>query len=240
MRIQRALARAGVASRRHAEELVVAGRVLVNGEVARVGQSIDPSRDTVTVDGKRIAAPASVAEAQWIVLNKPSGVMTTRRDPEGRRTVFDLVVDAPGLTYVGRLDLLTSGVLLLTTDGEAAHRLTHPSREVERSYEAHVRGDADAAAEQLLEEGVELEDGMVRAKRAVARHLGRGRWIFEVTLTEGRNREVRRLCEALGLQVDRLVRTRFGPVELGTLEPGRSRALTPRERTALERLLGRR
>jgi len=240
MRIQRALARAGIASRRHAEEIVAAGRVLVNGEPARIGQSVDPSRDTITVDGTRIAAPASVAEARWIVLHKPSGVMTTRRDPEGRRTVFELVEDAPGLTYVGRLDLLTEGVLLLTTDGEAAHKLTHPSREVERTYLAHVRGDADLAAEQALDEGVELEDGLVVPKRATARHLGRGRWLFEVTLTEGRNREVRRLCEALGLQVERLVRTRFGPVELGILEPGRSRPLTPRERTALEKLLGRR
>ena len=240
MRIQRALARSGVASRRHAEELIAAGRVQVNGETARVGQSVDPDRDAITVDGARIAAPPRAADATWVVLHKPSGVMTTRRDPEGRRTVFDLVPDTPGLTYVGRLDLLTEGVLLLTTDGEAAHRLTHPSREVERTYVAHVRGDGEAAVERALEEGVELDDGPVRVRRASAKHLGRGRWLFEVTLAEGRNREVRRLCEALGLTVDRLVRTRFGPIQLGELPPGRSRPLTPRERTALQTVLGRR
>jgi 23S rRNA pseudouridine2605 synthase len=239
MRIQRALARSGVASRRHAEELVASGRVQVNGEVARIGQSVDPVHDAIMVDGVRIAAPATAADAKWIVLNKPAGVMTTRRDPEGRRTVFDLVGDHPGLTYVGRLDLLTEGVLLLTTDGEAAHKLTHPSSEVERTYVAHVRGDADAAAADAMEHGVELDDGLVVPRRADARPLGRGRWLFEVTLAEGRNREVRRLCEALGLVVDRLVRTKFGPIELGELESGRGRALTVRERSALDRLLGR-
>jgi 23S rRNA pseudouridine2605 synthase len=239
MRIQRALARSGVASRRHAEELVASGRVTVNGEIARIGQSVDPVRDAIVVDGVRIAAPATAAEATWIVLNKPSGVMTTRRDPEGRRTVFDLVPDHPGLTYVGRLDLLTEGVLLLTTDGEAAHKLTHPSSEVERTYVAHVRGDADAAAAEAMEHGVELDDGLVIPRRADARPLGRGRWLFQVTLAEGRNREVRRLCEALGLTVDRLVRTKFGPIELGELEAGRGRPLTSRERMALDRMLGR-
>ena len=121
MRIQRALARAGVASRRKAEELIAAGRVRVNGQVAVTGQPVDPSRDTIVVDGKPVETPRTT---QWLVLNKPAGVMTTRSDPDGRRTVFDLVPDIPGLTYVGRLDYLTEGVLLLTTDGEAAHRLS--------------------------------------------------------------------------------------------------------------------
>lgn len=238
MRIQRALARAGVASRRAAEELIAAGRVQVNGVVATLGQSVDPDRDVLTVDGLRIKAPDTVAEARWIVLHKPSGYMTTRSDPQGRPTVFALVKDHPGLTYVGRLDLLTEGVLLLTTDGEAAHLLTHPSREVERTYVAQVRGDADEAVERALE-GVELEDGLVRARMAKARHLGRGRWEFEVTIAEGRNREVRRLCEALDLQVDKLVRTKFGPVTLDELPAGQSRSLTMRERASLDRMLGR-
>ena len=237
MRIQRALARAGVASRRHAEELVAAGRVHVNGRVATTGQSVRPTADEITVDGTRIAAPATRAE--WIVLNKPAGVMTTREDPQGRPTVFGLVPSHRGLTYVGRLDLLTQGVLLLTTDGDAAHLLTHPSTGVERTYVAQVRGDADLAVERLLDEGVELEDGPVTVRAARARHLGRGRWEFEVTLAEGRNREVRRLCEALDLRVDKLTRTQFGPVRLGELAPGASRALLPREREALERLLRR-
>lgn len=225
MRIQRALARAGVASRRAAEELVAAGRVRINGAVAETGQSVNPSLDTIVVDGRTIAAPAAPL---WVVLNKPSGVLTTRSDPAGRRTVFELVEDAPGLTYVGRLDYMTEGVLLLTTDGEAAHKLTHPSSEIERTYLATVRGDGAEAARAAVR-GVELEDGPVFPRDVSAHRAGRGLWDLELTIAEGRTREVRRLCEALGLRVERLVRTRFGPVKLGSLEPGKTRALTARE-----------
>ena len=232
MRIQRALARAGVASRRKAEELIAAGRVKVNGAVARTGQAVDPSRDTIVVDGKQIGAPKA---AEWFMLNKPAGVMTTRADPDGRKTVFDIVPDVPGLTYVGRLDFLTEGLLLLTTDGEAAHRLSHPSSEVERTYVATVLGKGDVAVEQARE-GVELEDGPVKPVRVDARRLGRDRWEFEVTITEGRKREVRRLCAALGLDVERLVRVRFGPVHLGELPTGQTRMLTSRERSALAKV----
>jgi len=235
MRIQRALARAGVASRRHAEELVAAGRVAVNGATAHIGQSVDPSHDQITVDGRRIGAVASAARATWLVLHKPAGVMTTRSDPEGRRTVFDLVPPVPGLTYVGRLDYLTEGVLLLTTDGDAAHRLTHPSREIERVYVAYVRGDAASAAREARA-GVELEDGRVLPRAVEIRPLGKGRWEFEVTIAEGRSREIRRLCEALGLEVDRLVRVRFGPVSLGRLSAGSTRQLTPKEALAIRSL----
>jgi 23S rRNA pseudouridine2605 synthase len=232
MRIQRALARAGVLSRRKAEELVALGRVTVNGTVAQVGQTVDPERDVILVDGNRIGAPAPT---EWFVLNKPAGVITSRHDPEGRRTVFDLVPARPGLTYVGRLDYLTEGVLLLTTDGSAAHRLTHPSHEVERTYVASVLGEGDLAVEEARY-GVQLEDGLVKPKRMRADKMGRGRWDLTITLSEGRNREVRRLCEALGLQVDRLVRVKFGPVELGDLASGRVRSLTRRERAELEKL----
>jgi 23S rRNA pseudouridine2605 synthase len=232
MRIQRVLARAGVLSRRKAEELVAHGRVTVNGAVAQVGQTVDPDRDVILVDGNRIGAPAPT---EWFVLNKPAGVITSRHDPEGRRTVFDLVPARPGLTYVGRLDYLTEGVLLLTTDGSAAHRLTHPSHEVERTYVASVLGEGDLAVEEARY-GVQLEDGLVKPKRMRAEKRGRGRWDLTITLSEGRNREVRRLCEALGLQVDRLVRVKFGPVELGDLGTGHVRSLTRRERAELEKL----
>ncbi|MBC7791146.1 MAG: rRNA pseudouridine synthase [Anaerolineae bacterium] len=229
MRIQRALARGGVASRRRAEELVAAGRVTVNGAVARTGQIVDPAVDKIVVDGEVVAR---ARESQWLVLNKPTGVLTTRRDPGGRATVFDMLPDIPALTYVGRLDYLTEGVLLLTTDGDAAHALTHPSREVERTYVALVRGDGERAARNALR-GITLEDGDMEVRDATAVSLGKGLWDFTVTLAEGRNRAVRRLCEALGLEVQRLVRTKFGPVSLGDLKPGKTRELTARERRAI-------
>src|ERR1700694_4078014 len=185
MRIQRALARAGIASRRKAEELVAAGRVRINGAIAETGQSVDPARDTITVDGKTIGAPAALV---WIVLNKPTGVLTTRADPGGRRTVFNLVDDGPGLTDVGRLDYMTEGVLLLTTDGDAAHKLTHPSSEIERTYVATVRGDGADAARAAMK-GVELEDGLVMPKDVTARRGGRGIWELDVNIGASKKRE---------------------------------------------------
>lgn len=236
MRIQRALARAGVASRRHAEELVAAGRVKVNGRQATVGQSVDPSRDRITVDDAPIQAPPTERQAVWTLLHKPAGVVTTRRDPQQRPTVFELVPDAPGLTYVGRLDFMTEGLLLLTTDGTAANALTHPSRGIERTYVATVKGNVARAAREVRA-GVELEDGPVHASGVEAWPIGNGRHEFQVTISEGRNREVRRLCEAVGLDVERLVRTRFGPIELGRLKPGEHRPLKREERQAIARLV---
>ena len=236
MRIQRALARAGVSSRRAAEALIAEGRVSVNGSVARTGQSVDPARDRITVDGKVIAAPTAPA---WLVLNKPPGVVTTANDPEGRKTVFSLVPARPGLTYVGRLDYMTEGVLLMTTDGAAAHKLTHPGTEIERTYRVLVRGNGPAAV-RAARQGVELEDGLVYPRDVEAHSMSRGLWELDLTISEGRTREIRRLCEALDLGVERLVRTRFGPVSLGRLPSGESRPLTRTEREIIDAIASRR
>jgi len=225
MRLQRALARAGAASRRGAEVLIAEGRVTVNGTTATIGQSVDPNADDIRVDGKKLSRTGA---ARWFVLHKPVGVLTTRRDPGGRRTVFDLVPDVPGLTYVGRLDYLTEGVLLFTTDGAAAHTLTHPSGGVARTYVATVRGDAPAAADRARE-GVKLDDGIAHPEDVRVRRQPGGTWSFEVTLREGRHREVRRLCDALGLHVDRLVRTAYGGVTVAGLGLGEWRELRPSE-----------
>lgn len=232
MRLQRALARAGVASRRAAEELIASGRVKVNGVMATIGQSVTPGEDVITVDGKTVDEPAA---AVWYLLNKPSGTLTSKSDPGGRPTVFSLVPKTPGLTYVGRLDYLTEGALLFTTDGTMAHRLTHPSFEVERRYEATVRGDMPAAVK-ALRRGLELEDGIVHAKEVEVESVGGGRSVLSLTLTEGRNREVRRVCEALGLDVARLVRVSYGPIRLGRLPRGQCRPLTSNEIALLNAL----
>lgn len=206
----------------------------VNGEVAHIGQVVDPERDDVRVDGKRIKAAAGQV---WMLLHKPAGVMTTRSDPEGRRTVFDLVQPVPGLTYVGRLDYMTEGVLLLTTDGKAANALTHPRYEVEREYVAIVSGDVESAVAEARR-GVELEDGIVRPIAVSSSRIGGGRAEFRVTIAEGRRHEVRRLCKALGLAIDRLIRVRYGPIELGNLPSGKSRQLTRAELAAIAQVTG--
>ncbi len=230
MRIQRALARAGVASRRKAEELITAGRVRVNGEVARTGQIVDPSRDD---DRRRRTRRRSAARHRLVRAQQ-----ARRRDDDAfrsRTAGARCSISCPsvrGLTYVGRLDYLTEGLLLLTTDGEAAHRLSHPRGEIERTYVATVIGKGDEAAH-IARGGVMLDDGPSNRSASSATHVGRDRWDLEVTITEGRKREVRRLCTALGLSVERLVRTRFGPIALGALPSGAVRELTAAEREAL-------
>jgi 23S rRNA pseudouridine2605 synthase len=233
MRLQRALARAGVASRRAAEELIEAGRVRVDGAVATLGMKVDPDRQTITVGGRRIA----LKPRRWLAFHKPLGVVTTAADEAGRRTVLDFIPEAAGLTYVGRLDVMTTGLLLLTTDGEAVHRLTHPKYRVPRRYTALVHGRPTAEVEQAVRGKVRVDGRPVQPAEVRVRPGHEGRSIVDVTLVEGRNRIVRRWAEALGLKVERLARLSYGPVRLGDLKPGEYRPLTPREEAALYRAI---
>jgi 23S rRNA pseudouridine2605 synthase len=225
MRLQRFLARAGVASRRQAEELIKAGKVRVDGKPAELGMSVEPGKSRVMVGRKVI----QLVPRRWIVMHKPMGVVTTANDEEGRRTVLDLIDDPTGLTYVGRLDVATTGLLLLTTDGEAVHRLTHPRYHIPRSYIALVHGVDPASLEQQAKGRVLVDDRPVIPSRVRVRPGREGRCVLEVTLTEGRNRIVRRWVEAMGGKVERLARVSYGPVRLGDLPPGGWRLLTPAE-----------
>jgi len=233
MRLQRALARAGVTSRRKAEALIRAGRVRVDGAVAALGSSVDPARQRVTVDGRRVR-PAPVA---WLALNKPVGYVVTRSDPEGRRTVYDLLPNVPGLTYVGRLDVMTSGLLLLTTDGAAAHRLMHPRFAVPRTYWLRAHGLGAAELEAALKRPPAIDGRPVRVLDSRVRPAAQSVEV-ELTLAEGRQRIVRRLAEALGLKVEWLHRVAYGPVRLGRLAEGKHRRLSQHEVEAIERLHG--
>jgi len=234
MRLQRALARAGVTSRRKAEDLIRAGRVRVDGQVATIGSSVDPDSQKVTVDGRRVRA---ATRTTWIALNKPLGFVVSRSDPEGRRTVFGLLPKVPGLTYVGRLDVMTSGLLLLTTDGAAAHRLMHPRYEVPRTYWLGVHGPDAAAIRTALGRPIVIDGRAVRVVEARVRPAAKSIEI-ELTLAEGRQRIVRRMAEALGLKVEWLHRVAYGPVRLGKLAEGKWRELTKAEIGAIERLHG--
>jgi pseudouridine synthase len=229
MRLQRALARAGVASRRAAEQLITGGKVRVDGKVAELGSKVDPERQRITVSGRAVKLQAR----RWLAFHKPLGVVTTASDEEGRRTVFDFIPDTTGLTYVGRLDVTTTGLLLLTTDGEAVHRLTHPRYHIPRRYTALVHGRPTAEIGQAVREKIVVEGRPVVPLEVRVRPGTEGRSILDVTLTEGRNRIVRRWCEAMGLKVERLARLSYGPVRLGDLAPGRYRPLAPREEAAL-------
>ena len=232
MRLQRALARAGVASRRKAEDLIRSGRVRVDGTPATIGMSVDPAAQRITVDGRVVRA---AAKTTWLALNKPLGYVVSRSDPEGRRTVFDLLPKVPGLTYVGRLDVMTSGLLLLTTDGAAAHRLMHPRYEVPRSYWLAVHGADAAEVRAALAQRIVIDGRAARVVDSRVRPAGRSVEV-EITLAEGRQRIVRRIAEALDLKVEWLHRVAYGPVRLGKLGEGKWRELTRQEIAAIERL----
>ena len=231
MRLQRALARAGIASRRRAEDLIRGGGVKVNGQVATIGATVDPDRDVIVVRGRRVKPVATT----WIALHKPVGYVVSRHDPRGRPTVFELVPEVAALTYVGRLDVMTSGLLLLTTDGIGAHRLMHPRYAVERTYRVLVHGRSGHEIRQRLERRIVI-DG--RDVQLVQVHVREQPQAVELTLglAEGRYRIVRRLCEHLGLKVERLIRLSYGPVRLGRLARGKWRYLTQREREAVDAL----
>src|SRR2546422_7163782 len=213
MRLQRALARAGVASRRKAEDLIRAGRVRVDGETATIGMSVDPDAQKLTVDGRPVR---SATRTTWLALNKPIGYVVSRGDPEGRPTVFHLLPKVPGLTYVGRLDVMTSGLLLLTTDGAAAHRLMHPRFAVPRTYWLGAHGLAAAAVQRVLTGRIVLDDRPVKVLASRVRATGKSVEV-ELTLAEGRQRVVRRLAEQIGLKVEWLHRVAYRPVRFGQL-----------------------
>jgi len=221
-RLQKVLASLGFGSRRVCEELIEAGRVTVNGEVAVLGRRVEPGRDAVAVDG----VPVGIRPGLVVyVLNKPAGVVTTAKDTHGRPTVVELVPDEPRVFPVGRLDADTEGLLLLTNDGDLAHVLTHPSFGVEKEYLASVQGRPSPAAVRRLREGVELDDGPTAPAKVSQPAPG----VLRITIHEGRNRQVRRMCDAVGHPVERLVRVRIGPLRDDRLPPGEWRRLTAEE-----------
>jgi 23S rRNA pseudouridine2605 synthase len=226
MRLNAYLARAGIASRRKADELIKAGRVLVNGEPGQLNTFVQ-SRDAVEVDGRKIAKQ----RLAHLLLHKPGGVVTTASDPQGRKTVVDLVPNEPHVVPVGRLDADTTGALLMTNDGPLAHRLAHPRYGVEKTYIAEVNGAPSKQALHALEHGVDLEDG--RSAPAKARLLAPN--IVELTIHEGRNRQVKRMFDAVGHPVQRLHRSAYAGLTLEGLEPGQWRELEPSEVERLRR-----
>lgn len=233
-RIQKVLAEQGICSRRAAEKLIEEGRVKLNGRPVGLGDKMDPAADLVSVDGERVYIPKK-REMHYYMLHKPRGFITTTNDERGRKTVMDLVADAPVRVYpVGRLDKDSEGLLLLTNDGEFANLLTHPSHGVSKLYRVTVRPHATEEQIIALTDGVTLDDGSV-TQPAVIRVVTDEpeRTVLEMTIREGKNRQIRRMCEAVGLDVIRLRRTAVGAVKLGMLQPGQYRELTPQEVKAL-------
>jgi 23S rRNA pseudouridine2605 synthase len=220
MRINAYLGRAGIASRRKADELIKAGRVTVNGELAQLNSRVE-SRDRVELDGREV----ELQPLAYVLLHKPAGVVTTASDPHGRRTVVDLVDHAARVVPVGRLDADTTGALLLTNDGDLAHRLAHPRYEVDKVYEVEVEGKPDDPVLERLREGVDLDDG--RTAPAQARRLGPA--TLELVIHEGRKHQVKRMLEAVGHPVTRLHRSRYAGLSVEGLEPGAWRELEPFE-----------
>ena len=235
-RLQKILSRHGVASRREAEELIQAGRVTVNGRVSQLGMKADEDRDEILVDGNPLA---QTQQRVYIMLNKPRGCLCTRRDEKGRKTVLDYLTGCRARVWpVGRLDLNSEGLLLLTDDGELTNALTHPSHEVEKVYTVRVAGEDIPGAVRLLKGPLELEDGPAQVKRVRVSRDDGDRAILEITVTEGRKHLVRNLCAEAGLEVKRLIRMSEGGLELGDLRTGCWRYLEEGEVRALRRAAG--
>lgn len=225
-RLQKVLAQAGVASRRKCEEIILAGDVTVNGQVVtELGTKVEPGVDRVEVYGQPIAFEQKV----YYLLNKPKGVVTTASDPQGRKTVIELIDVAERIYPVGRLDLDTAGLLILTNDGDLANGLMHPSREIDKTYRAWVKGSITAETIKQLATGIELEDGMTAPAKVRLLEKGNGESYLELIIHEGRNRQVRRMCEAVGHPVKSLMRTQLAFLKIGRMRYGEYRELTPLE-----------
>ena len=234
-RLQRSLARAGFGSRRACEEMIAAGRVQINGTVATLGDRLDPAVDEVRVDGSKVNVDP---ELRTFALHKPRGVTTTMRDPHAERDLTAFLPKGVHLFPVGRLDRDTEGLLLLTNDGELAHRLTHPRFEIQKEYLAEIDRPPSNRELARLRRGVELEDGIARAVQARSAGGSKGRGGVRLVMVEGRKREVRRMLDAIGLPVRRLVRVRIGPIRLGRLPAGELRELNAEDERALYRAAG--
>ncbi len=237
IRLQKYLAESGVASRRASEQLILQGRVKINGETAAVGMSVDPSTDEITLDGKPVNRAEQIIT---VMLHKPKGVVSTSDDPQGRKTVQDYVRDIPARLYnVGRLDINSEGLILMTNDGELAHRMTHPKFSVEKTYYAICDGKLLPSEIASLVNGVSLEDGVTAPARVShVRATKTGDTSFLIAIHEGKNRQIRRMLEAVGHRTLRLKRESFGPLSLGDMKPGETRRLTDEELLALRRALG--
>jgi 23S rRNA pseudouridine2605 synthase len=237
-RLQKIISQAGIASRRHAEALITAGRVTVNGRVvAELGAKVEPGRDVVAVDGRPLAGE----DKYYILLNKPKGVVTTLSDPRGRKTVADLVAAVPARLYpVGRLDYNTEGLLLLTNDGPLTHALTHPSHEINKTYVATVAGRPSEEKLDRLRLGITLEDGVTAPARVrlTGYDPATDTSVLVIVIHEGRNRQIRRMCAAVGHPVEKLKRTEFAFLTLEGVHRGRYRHLEPEEVAALRELAG--
>lgn len=236
IRLQKFLSEAGVASRRKAEEMIRNGSVKVNGAVAQIGDSVDPKKDTVLVKGKKVMTQRTM---RYILLNKPRGYVTTTDDDLGRKCVLELVKDVKERIYpVGRLDRVSEGALILTNDGAFANAMMHPSKHVPKTYRVTVRPGITPEQVDILSTGVELDGRLTAPCDVYVISKEEGRAVLEIVLYEGRNRQIRRMCESLNLEVARLRRTAVGPIKLGMLQTGEWRNLTPQEVETLFKAAG--